>query len=44
MKEIFDCYFCMADCCDKELQDGQPPCSDCGNLIYIEDLMQLQEK
>lgn len=43
MREIFDCYFCLLDSCNKELKDGQPPCSDCGNLIYIEDLVNIIE-
>ena len=43
MKEMFDGYICLADYCDKELQDGQPPCSDCGNLIFIEQLVEMQE-
>ena len=43
MTEVFDGYFCLLECCDKELEDNQTPCCNCGNLIYIEDLEQIIE-
>lgn len=43
MKEIFDGYFCMADYCDKEMIDGQPPCSDCQHIMSFEEYAAIQE-
>ena len=43
MKEIFDGYFCMADYCDKEMVDGQPPCSDCQHIMSFEEYAAIQE-
>ena len=43
MKEIFDEYVCIADYCDKELKDGQPPCSECEYLMSVEDIKENKE-
>ena len=33
MRIINENISCLLECCDKELQDGIPPCCDCENCI-----------
>lgn len=44
MIEPIDGYLCMAEYCDKELIDGQPPCCECGNLISLAEYATMQER
>lgn len=43
MKELHNGFLCLADYCDKELVEGQPPCCECQHIISFEEYAAIQE-
>lgn len=41
MREVIDGYFCLREECNKELENGVPPCCECEELISISDFAEI---